>query len=258
MKTSNFPGVDPFVEFQCLWPDFHATFINYWREAIADRLPGAYEARVGERVQLLARVDGEDRVRRIGPDVSVSRGQGPLGGRAGGTATLEPVPVRLARSDETRETFIQILHRPDRKLVAILELLSPANKEEPGRSQYLAKRESILVQDVHLFELDLLLGGKRLPFDDPLPAGECYAMVARAERRPVCDVYAWAMRDPLPALPIPLAVPDPDVTVDLAEVYRTTFERGRYATSIDYARAVPESAGENTGEWIRGRAKIPG
>src|SRR4051812_23205839 len=38
---SPFPGVDPFVEAQGYWPDFHPTFLNYWREAISDKLPDA-------------------------------------------------------------------------------------------------------------------------------------------------------------------------------------------------------------------------
>jgi hypothetical protein len=52
---SPFPGMDPFLEQPAYWPDFHATFINYWREAIADLLPPSYEATLGERVYLVER-----------------------------------------------------------------------------------------------------------------------------------------------------------------------------------------------------------
>jgi hypothetical protein len=55
------------------------------------------------------------------------------------------------------------LHRPDRILVAVLELLSPANKEEPGRSVDLAKRNALVYYPVHLVELDLLPKGQWLP-----------------------------------------------------------------------------------------------
>jgi hypothetical protein len=67
-----------------------------------------------------------------------------------------------------RETYIEILHQPDRTLVAVLELLLPANKEQPGRTEYLAKRRALLHQKVHLVELDLLVGGRRL--EKALPA----------------------------------------------------------------------------------------
>lgn len=38
--ASPFPGIDPYLESQGYWPDFHHTFINYLREALADD-PGA-------------------------------------------------------------------------------------------------------------------------------------------------------------------------------------------------------------------------
>jgi hypothetical protein len=41
------------------------------------------------------------------------------------------------------------------------------------------------------------------------------------------------VRDRLPLLPIPLKAPDPDIVVDLGEIYATAFSRGRYARSVD-------------------------
>ena len=97
-----------------------------------------------------------------------------------------------------RESYIEILYHPDRSLVAVLELLSPANKEYPGRTEYLAKRMALLHQDVHLAELDLLLGGRRLPMQRPLPPADYYYFVARGEHRPDCQVFSWTLRQPLP------------------------------------------------------------
>src|SRR5262245_33283918 len=84
--------------------------------------------------------------------------------------------------DSPRETFIEILHKPDRNLVTVLELLSPANREQPGRTEYLAKRRAILYQMVNLVELDLLRAGRRIPSQVPLPPGDYYYLVARADR----------------------------------------------------------------------------
>jgi hypothetical protein len=105
-------------------------------------------------------------------------------------------------------------------------LLSPAIKTPPGRGEYLAKRNAILRQDVHLLELDLLLQGERMPLRNPLPPGYYYALLARVERRPDCDVYAWTLRDGLPTVPIPLRTPDADVLVDLAAAMRTIYKAG--------------------------------
>src|SRR5581483_402078 len=151
-----------------------------------------------------------------------------------GVATLESVTIPLVIVEEPREAYIEILHRPERQLVAVLELLSPSNKTEPGRSVYLTKRNALLYQNVHLVELDLLLGGHRLPFRKALPLGDYYALVARGDRRPDCDVYAWTIRQALPTIPIPLRAPDPDVLLDLATVFSTAYERGRYRRSIHY------------------------
>ena len=247
-----FPGVDPYLEDPAFWPDFHSTFIVCWRDALRGVLPPNYEARIGERVYLVE----PPASRRVGPDLSVSRsaagGTVPtLSGSTSTSAVLEPVTVPLGALEEVRESYIEILHRPDRTLVAVLEVLSPANKEEPGRGDYLAKRNAALRQNVHLVELDFLIGGQRLPMGAPLPAGHYYALVSRADRRPNCDVYAWTVRQPLPPIPIPLRAPDPDALTDLAAVFGTAYARGFYDESINYTAptAAPFSAQDRA--WIR-------
>jgi hypothetical protein len=252
--------MDPFLEDPAYWPDFHSRFINYWCEAIAERLPDRYDARIGERVNLVEQEP--DAIRRIEPDVAVSHwGESgdALGQPAGGAvATLEPVTIPLVIEEPARQTYIEILRRPDRNLVAVLELLSPANKTGPGRGEYLAKRNAILRQDVHLLELDLLLQGERMPLRDPLPPGDYYALVARADRRPDCDVYAWTLRNGLPTVPIPLRPPDADVRIDLAAVMRTTYDRGRYARSVDY-NAAPEAVRSSPHRaWVLQQAAADG
>jgi hypothetical protein len=227
--------MDPYLEDPAFWPDFHARFVMYCCESIADRLPDDYEARIDEQINLLEWP--AQRARRIRPDVEISdRCGGPaLNAAPAAVATLEPTTIPLVIEEEIRETHIEILHRPERTLVSVIELLSPTNKQGAGRSVYLAKRGALLLQDVHLIEVDLLLGGQRLPLEWELPPGDYYALVSRAERRPNCDVYAWPLQHRLPLIPIPLRTPDPDVILDLAAVFATTYERGRYGRSLDYA-----------------------
>jgi hypothetical protein len=249
--TSPFPGVDPYLESQGFWPDFHARFVNYWCDALADLLPDNYEARIDERVSLVELPP--ERIKLIKPDLAISQ-RGPstaAATTAAGVATLEPVTIPLVIEEEERQTFIEILRRPGRTLVAVLELLSPANKEEPGRSSYHGKRNALLRRFVHLVELDLLLGGQRLPLAKEPPLGDFYAYVARANRRPDCDVYAWDVRRPIPSIPIPLLHPDPDVLLDLAAIFKTTYERGRYARSLDYSSPPPGSLSDESRKWVQ-------
>jgi hypothetical protein len=222
---SPFPGMDPYLEDPANWPDFHSTFIPCAREAIKSVLPPHYTARIGERVYLIA--DEPPGRRKIEPDLAVERLPG------------------------SREAFIEILHRSDRSLVTAFELLSPSNKELPGRALYLAKRNGLIIRDVNIFELDLLIGGQRLPLreDVELPAGDYHAFISRGDRRPDCDVYSWNLPDRLPVLPIPLRAPDPDVPFDLAAVFALVYERGTYADEIDYARPPSISLSDERLKW---------
>lgn len=248
-----FPGFDPFLEDPAYWSDFHATFVNYWREAIADALPDAYEARIGERVYLIEQEP--DARKLVIPDIGISsRELGSASSPVVDTATLEPVTIPVTVLDGPREPYIEILHRPKRSLVTVLELLSPANKNPPGRTEYLSKRRALLYQSVNLVELDLLRGGQRVPMARALPPGDAYYFVSRAEQRPDCQVYSWLLPHALPILPVPLRIPDRDLLIDLAAVFTTAYERGRFYRTIDYSQP-PGQLHEGEKAWVQSLIK---
>ena len=196
--NSPFPGMDPYLEDPAFWPDFHLTFIGCWREAIADVLPEPYEARLDETVHLVS-MSRKDVIKLIYPDVAVSRGRKSprrTSRRAGETAVMEPTVIPHQPLEEVRQGRIGILHCPERSLVAVLEMLSPANKAGDGFADYCSKRQAILRNKTHQVELDLLLGGRRLPLSRPLPAGDYYALISRADRQPDCEVYSLMLRVP--------------------------------------------------------------
>lgn len=260
--ASPFPGMDPFLEHPAYWLDFHSRFINYWCEAIADVLPPQYEATLGERVYL---VEQEPEASKLGyPDLAVTQDENRLPTRAtvtaSGTTLLEPVTIPLVMLEGPREAYIEILYQPDRSLVTALELLSPTNKENPGRSEYLSKRRALLYQTVHLVELDLLLGGKRLPLRKPLPPGDCYYLLSRSDQRPHCQVYYWSLRQALPRLPVPLRDPDPDLLIDLGAVFTTAYERGRFQRRLNYQGPLPAQIRPADKDWVEtvlGRKEPP-
>lgn len=157
--------------------------------------------------------------------------------------------------EEVKQRWIEIRRKPDWVPVAILELLSPTNKLGHGYEEYLYKRVSMIARSVHLIEVDLLLGGRRLPMARPLPAGDYYVFVSRTEQRPRADVYSWSIRDPLPTIPIPLIAPDPDMLLNLAEIFTTVYERGRYDRSIDYRAPLPLPLGTSDRIWAEELAR---
>ena len=239
-----FPGIDPYVESQLTWQDFHTAFLTYLRDAINDRLPDRYLAMIEGEIALVAE-PGDDRSRRV-PDLAVTVDPlraSPKGyGAATGTAlVMEPVRVPLATEAvevQVARRWIEIRRQPDRSLVAVIELLSPSNKFQPGWTDYIEKRLELIHQPIHLVEIDFLVEGHRVPMAGPLPKGDYYAFVSRADRRPDSDVYAWSIRRPLPAIPLPLDRPDPDLPLDLASLYATAHTRGRYSLALRYDRPL--------------------
>ena len=151
--------------------------------------------------------------------------------------------------EEVKQRWIEIRRKPDWVPVAVLELLSPSNKLGHGYEEYLYKRVSMISRSIHLVEVDLLLGGRRLPMARPLPTGDFYVFVSRTERRPVADVYSWSIRDRLPTIPIPLVSPDPDILLDLARIFAAVYDRGRYDRSIDYQVPLPLPLGTSDRMW---------
>jgi hypothetical protein len=232
--------MDPYLESQGYWLDFHAAFLIDCRRALTAVLPRHYGAFVEERIHLVDLTDDSLQVYR--PDVAVAAtGRELTSSRdPGGVATLEPISIPLAFDDldEVRHRWIEIRRLPGRSVVAVIEVLSPTNKTGSGRVEYIEKRNEWIKQPVHLIEIDLLLGGHRLPMRRPLPSGDYFSFVSRSERRPDCDVYAWSIRRPLPIIPIPLADPDHDVPLDLQNVFAQTFEDAPYGDSIAYNRPL--------------------
>ena len=250
---SPFPGMDPYLESPPLWTDFHSRFINAWCETLADSLPGDFEASLGERVYLVEQ-DPDSR-KLIYPDVAlVEKEANARRSReaAAGATMLEPVTLPVIIPEGPREAFIEILHRPDSSLVAVLELLSPANKEQPGRTEYMLKRHALLYQNVHLVELDLLMGGRRLATPQPLPKGDYHYLVHRGEERPNCQVYSWHLSQPLPRLPVPLRSPHPDLAFELAAVFTTAYDRGRFLRRVGYGGPCPAPLDEAQRSWVAG------
>ncbi|HZW34817.1 MAG TPA: DUF4058 family protein [Isosphaeraceae bacterium] len=240
---SPFPGMDPYLEATGLWESFHTVLITACAGSLNRRLPEPYFAQVETRIELVG--FDEPSAQRL-PDVAVVRGDSEPSPRPGtgasGIATLEPTTIPLARQEvEVRDRWIEILHLPEMELVTVIEILSPTNKIGSGRSDYLRKRTALIDRPVNLVEIDLLLGGKRMPMARLLPPGDCFAIVARIELRPDAQVYAWTLRQPLPPVPIPLRAPDPDVNLDLAEAFAMAYDLGGYARVLRYGTPLPAS-----------------
>ena len=249
---SPFPGMDPFIEACGLWDDFHHHMIASIAGQFADMAPRRYVVRTGERSYLVL-VDEEGKNSYPFPDVSVTRPRGRKKGEPALSGTAHV--LRAFIEEEHRETFIEIYETgPEMRLVTTIEVLSPSNKRHDtlGWDLYQRKRQSILLGDVSLVEIDLLRSGRRMPMLDPWPTCPYMLLVARARHPQTCRVWEAHFQEPLPPIPIPLTKPDPDLILNLQPLIDTIYRRFRYEESIKYtAELTPPFSLEEAAWWRR-------
>jgi hypothetical protein len=237
--SSPFVGMDPYIEGQ-VWKDFHGAFLYEMRTELVRQVRPGYEVLAQEDVYVEYEENRERRT--IEPDLLIG-GAAPRTPRSGTDVitTVAPVPIPLPALslDEERHTFLEIRRLPGRRLVTVLELLSPTNKQpgDKARERYLEKRRDIQASNVHLVEMDLLRAGARLPMEAPLPPAAYYLIVSRWERRPIADVTPLALRSRLSNMVVPLLDEDTAV-LDLQSVFERVYESAGYDYILDYATPV--------------------
>ncbi|WP_165226753.1 DUF4058 family protein [Aquisphaera insulae] len=226
---SPFPGMNPYLERDDVWPDFHHRFLDRIAEAIADQIDPRYLVKIEEHLYVQ---DSPGLPHRAGPraDIGVERaerGEGP----AAGLAVLEaPTRITIPWPDVETQAYLEIRDRSSRGLVTVLELLSPTNKGR-HRDQHVRKRDQVLVSTASLVEIDLLRGGEPMPSPDR-PDCDYSVVVSRAEKRPEADFWPIGLRDSLPIIPIPLRAPDRDAILRLQDLFHRVHDAGRYARYV--------------------------
>jgi hypothetical protein len=213
--------------------------------------------------------------RNMYPDVRVvergrRQGRSPAA-TAGAVVVAEPLRIRLPDEPVT-QGYIEIIDLGSgRRVVTVIEILSPSNKlAGPGRQLYLQKQEECRVGGVALVELDLLRAGPwalsvpehLVPPSHRLAYRVCVARPAVEWLAEVCRV---PLHERLPAINIPLRPADADVPLNLQTMIEQCYRNGGYDDDIDYeAEPVPPLAPEDA-RWAdallreqRRRSKRPG
>jgi hypothetical protein len=248
---SPFPGMDPYLEDPWIWPDFHLTFAVTIRTELNRRLPTGYVALVDRYVWV--QEPETDEYKQFGkPDVFLT-GEGGSKGPPAAAAIVAPVEITLPSQTDKGIPYVKLVDRAHRRLVTVIELLSPANKT-PGkdRDAYLMKQREYLASDVNVVEMDLLRKGERLPWIAPsVPAAAYYTMVSRAAKRPVALVWPFTVRESLPTIAIPLTVQDGDVALDLGMCMNQVYDSSGYSRELDYTQPPNPPLDEPDATWAR-------
>ncbi len=250
---SPFPGMDPYLEGE-LWQEFHETLAGAIRAQLMPRLAPKYVALLAKRYTLdrpaLGVFDAPP-LRVVYPDVHVvappeAPSTAPMQGQGGIAAPAVELPSFL----EVPQLSVEIRDVAERRLVMVIEILSPANKYGDGAREYLDRRTDLLHTETHLLELDLLRQGARIPLVGEPPAAHYYVYLSRWQRRPFTQVWPVALREPLPVVPVPLLPPDPDVPLDLQATVAACFDLVGYERLLPYAGPPPPpELGNDDSAW---------
>ena len=216
---SPFPGMDPFLETNPIFQELHTQMLAEMQALLQPQLRRKYIARLERHL-------------------------------SEGSEELDTDELELRKQ---RRIVIYVQDRP-RLAVTGIELLSPGNKQ-PGavaQERYLEKRASALHGGLHWVEIDLLRGGARPPIPVPLPeAADYLCYVAQATPTGWNHlVYAWTLRERLPALPIPLLGED-QAQLDLGACFAAAYDRIAADDEVNYARKPPlPSLRKSEAKWM--------
>lgn len=237
---SPFPGMNPFLENRDIWVDFHARFITQMAETLSAALRPNYLVKIEQRVYIHELPS--DQWRPIGrSDVSVHR---PIvsTGPAGTSVLTSPAEIEMLDTlDRITSRYLEIVDRTRREVVTVFELLSPSNKTPgPDRDQYIDKRLRIFSSDVNLVEIDLLRGGPRPPLGANPPECDYYVLVSRPANRPRMNIWPIGLREPLPAIPVPVSNGAIGAMLDLQQTLNVVYDSSTYDLEIYSQRPEPD------------------
>lgn len=253
---SPFPGMDPYLEGH-EFSGLHGQLIAEMARQLTPLLRPRYVARM-QRWFAVDSIEGEERLVVGGttapqsyPDVAILR-EGSSARSGAATAVLSaPLELQTVMSRRVPQHSLEIRDVARRRLVTVIELLSPSNKRGGGRQQYLRRRSRFLSSRAHLMEIDLLRRGRRVPMRQELPVFPYFVFLSRARRRPHTQVWPIPLRSALPMVPVPLLRGDADAVLNLQQALNNVYDQLAYDVSTDYTRSPPVALSAEDAEWAK-------
>lgn len=249
-----FPGMNPWLENPTLWRDVHHSIITALRADLAPRLRPRYFVAVETHTYVSVAPDVPVATRY--PDVMVIDRGGPAVMAVAPAATPSPyLTVELPISEPFEEGYLAVRLVPSGEVVTVIELLSHTNKQPgPDRKTYLEKRETFILSDVHLVEIDLLRAGPPMPFTERA-ASDYRLFIRRSEHLRRAQLYPFNVRQPIPTFPLPLLPGDDEPLVDLGAILNTVYDQAGYDLILRYNQPPVPALNEAEAEWAAGLTK---
>jgi hypothetical protein len=251
---SPFPGIDPFIESSGYFAEFHGSLMVEIRNELNKRLPRGYAATLDLYVWI-HEPEAKSRRRRVGPDVYVREGSSAARASSSSTIAAAPMQITLPTVERRKQKFVKIEDLETRRIVTVIEILSPANKDaSKDRDAYLAKRNEYLGARVNLVEMDFLRRGQRLPFGEHDPAiKDYYVMVCKDWEHPRADFWTFGIRDPLSDIPIPVTKELPSAPLPLARCVAAVYDDARFHEKLRYDKPLSPRPRRTDVAWVRSR-----
>lgn len=218
-----FPGMDPFLEEPAHWRVFHKQLVAALYQVLLPGLVDQYRARVVVREY----------------------------------ASQTPLFTSVLREEHSEE-FIEILARPDGRLVTLVEVVTLGNKlTVAGRARYLAGRAEALRRRANVVEIDLLTQGlPTLEFArEGLPEHDQTVAVTRGTAPERFEIYTATVPKRLPKFRLPLAADDKDTVLDLQTVVTRAYDQGGFEKRLAYKGPLPADVKltPETRAWVQVR-----
>ena len=221
--ASPFPGMDPYLESDALWPAFHHQLITYLYQILLPSIADRYKARVGQRRYV-----------------------------------TEQALFTSVIQEEHQEEYIEIRQRNEARVVTLIDVATPTNKTTTaGRQAYLDKRREGRAVGANLVEIDLVRQGQSLIeySRDGLPEWDYAVTVTRATQPERHEIYTATVQKRLPRFRMPLASDDRDTVVDLQVAFTRSFDQGGFAGQIDYTRDPAAPLSDDNRRWLHEHLK---
>src|SRR5438067_7962044 len=219
LMPSPFPGMDPYLEEEKLWPEFQHHLVLCRYQILLPGLVDRYRARVGQRQYL----------------------------------TEQALFTSVIR-EEHREDFIEIRQRTDGKLVTLVDVVSPTNRTtSSGRQAYLDTRKEARAGGATLVEIDLVLQGQpMLDYSrENLPEWDYAVTVTRASQPERHEIYTATLQKRLPRFRLPLASDDRDTVLDLHTAFSRCYDQVGFANRVDYKRDPTTKLNDAHRAWLQ-------
>ena len=184
---SPFPGMDPYLEDDTLWPAFHNHLAHVLYQLTLPGLMDRYRARVAQRKY----------------------------------ATEKALFTSVVREEHV-EPFIEVRQRSNGHIVTLVDIVSPANKTtDKGKQMFLDKRQEALAHRASVVQVEIVVPGQPLleHSREGLADWDYAVTVTRCNQPDHFEIYTATLNKRLPRFRMPLASDDRDTVIDLQAAF---------------------------------------